>query len=300
MVRNLIALLLLVMVQDSFSQKLIIATYRYAENDRVRNITPFADYFAKTCGCEVQVKSYESVAALLTAMDQGEPSIVFINTFGYLMLREKNQNYQPSTSLQIAENKKSNYQSVMVASQVSGIKNLEDLKAKAAASSLLLVNAGSTSGNLVPRIQLASLGITDPEKSFKQVTYTRNHLLTLKQVAEGKGDVGAFSSEEYDKAVKADPGMVKKVTLLWTSDDIPLGPVVYKKELSRQQHKCLETVLLELHEKNAAALEGIKSGWTEAYPTNRFGKANDHDYENWLKKTGNATVALEIIRKFAQ
>ena len=292
--------LLLILSTFGFSQKLIIATYRYAENDRVRNITPFADHFAKTCGCEVQVKSYESVAALLAAMDQGEPSIVFINTFGYLMLREKNQNYQPSASLQIAENKKSNYQSVMVASQASGIKSLDDLKVNAATRSLLLVNAGSTSGNLVPRILLSSLGLLDAEKSFKQVTYTRNHLLTLKQIAEGKGDVGAFGSEEYDKALKADPEMVKKVTLLWTSDDIPLGPVVYKKELSRQQHKCLETTLLELHEKNPAALEGIKGGWTEAYPTNRFGKANDRDYENWLKKTGNAAAALEIIRKFAQ
>lgn len=285
---------------NCFSQTITIATYRYSDNDRTRNITPFADHFAKVCGCEVEVKSYESVSALLAAMDKGEPTIVFMNTFGYLMLRERNELYHTAAALKVAENKTSNYQSVIIASQASGIKTLEDLKVKAATSSLLLVNAGSTSGNLVPRIELATIGIADAEKSFKQVIYTKNHLLTLKQISEGKGEVGAFGREEYDKVLKMDAGMAKKVTLLWTSSDIPLGPVVYKKELSRQQHKCLEETLLTLHEKNPDALEAVKSGWTEAFPTDRFEKSTDNTYENWLKKSGNGAAALEIIKKFAQ
>jgi phosphate/phosphite/phosphonate ABC transporter binding protein len=251
-------------------QKLIVATYRYSDNDRVRNIQPFADYFAKTCGCATEVKSYESVSALLQAMDKKEPHIVFMNTFGYLMLKEKNQHYQTAAALQVASDKKSNYQSVIIANKSTGIQSLDNIKQKASNSTLLLVNPGSTSGNLVPRIQLASIGITDPESAFKKVTYSRNHLLTLKQVAESKADVGAFGSEEYEKALKMDRSITSKVNLVWTSEDIPLGPVVYPKDLSRKFSKCLEDLLLSLHEKNGEALESVKAGWTEAYPTDRF------------------------------
>ncbi len=299
--RLLFALILLLSFASAFGQgeKIIVATYRYSDNDRLKNITPFSDYLAKTCRCEVQTKSYESVGAMLEAMKNGEPSIVFMNTFGYLLLRENNSLYATAAALKVAKDKKSTYQSVIIVNKSVAVNSLEELKSKAASLSLLLVNPGSTSGNLVPRIELASQGMSDAEQSFKKVSYSKNHLLTLKEVAEGKADVGAFGSEEFDKVQKMDATLAGKVKLLWTSADIPLGPVVYKKELSKSVRHCLEEALLSLHEKNKIVLESIKGGWTEAIPADRYVKIGDHDYESWLKKA-NESAAMTIIKKFAQ
>lgn len=297
-------LLVVVIASRSFSvfaqnEKIVVATYRYADNDRIKNITPFADYLATTCGCKTEVKSYESVAAMLGGMSNGEPSIVFMNTFGYLLLRENNEQYATAVALRVAVGNKSTYQSVLVANQSTGIKTMEDLKAKSSTLSLLLVNPGSTSGNLVPRIGMAAVGMVDADQSFKSISYSKNHALTLKQVAEGKVDVGAFGSEEYTKLIKLEPTLAAKVNLVWTSPDIPLGPVVYKKDMNKKLRGCMQDVLLSLNEKNAAALESIKSGWTEAIPADRYTKISDSDYESWLKKNGNLETVMPIIKKFA-
>lgn len=296
-------LIMLVITSGSIAfaqnEKIIVATYRYSDNDRIKSIAPFADYLAAECACKAEVKSYESVAAMLEGMGKGEPSIVFMNTFGYLLLREGNEQYTTSVALRVAADKKSTYQSVIVANQATGIKTMEELKARSSTLSLLLVNPGSTSGNLVPRIGMATSGMTDAEKSFKSVSYSKNHALTLKQVADGKADVGAFGSEEYDKLLKLEPALAARVNLVWTSPDIPLGPVVYKKEMSKKLRSCMQDALLSLHEKNAAAFSSIKSGWTEAIPADRYTKVSDRDYETWLEQNGSLETVMTIIKKFS-
>jgi len=277
-----------------------ITTYQYADNDRVKNIRPFARHLAEVCGCQATVKSYPSVAALLEAMKQGKPAIVFMNTSGYLLLRQEDNNYRPAAALQLAEGAKSTYQAAIVANRARGITTLEDMAAKANGLSLLLVNPGSTSGNLVPRLGLLAAGIAQPEEVFREVNYSRNHALTLKWVAEGKADVGAFGAEEYAKLQQMEPGVAAKVNLLWMSDDIPLGPVVYHSSIPKSLRSCLETVLVNLHQQNAAALEAIKAGWTEALPANRYEKITDKDYLRWLKTQGKPDQVMPIIGQFAQ
>jgi phosphate/phosphite/phosphonate ABC transporter binding protein len=280
-------------------ETIMVATYRYSDNDRIRNIESFAHHFASSCGCSVSVKSYESVGAMLEGMDQGEPGVVLMNTLGYLLLREKNEKYQPVAALRVAPGKKSTYQSILIANKKTGITTLEQLKIKSASMSLLLVNPGSTSGNLVPRLGLASIGITDAEQQFKEVAYSKNHALTLKQVAQGIADVGAFGSEEYDKLKKAEPSLAEQVNVLWSSGDIPLGPVVVRKGLSEKLRGCLENTLIKLEEENPAALQLVKEGWTEAIPADRYVRIKDSDYEAWLKESGDLPVAMKIIKKFA-
>lgn len=292
-----VVLVLLVSVASSAQEKLLVTTYRYADNDRLKNIRPLADYLANTCGCKTETKSYESVGAMLKGMEQNEPQLVLMNTFGYL-LSPKEGAYKPVAALRVAEGKKSTYQSVVVANKATGLTTLEALKEQASSLRLLLVNPGSTSGNLVPRLGFASIGLIDADQAFKEVAYSKNHGLTLKRVAEGQADVGAFGREEYDKLLVAEPSLAQKVNVLWTSQDIPLGPVVVHKEVSKKLRSCIEETLLSLHEKNAIALEAVKGGWTEAIPADRYIRIAGKDYENWLKKNGSRETSIAIIQKF--
>lgn len=294
-----IATLLFPAVAQSQSRDtLVFATYRYADNNRIRNIEPFAKYFGGIIRNPVTVKSYNSVQELIDGMKKGETDIVFINTFGYLLLREQSRDYSIAAALHIPVGTRSTYQTAIVASTRSKITTLDDLTKTPSSVSLLLVNPGSTSGNLIPRIKLADVGIGDPERAFKSVNYTKNHALTLKHVIDGIGDVGAFGSEEYYKSLAADPNLQSQVNLLWESGPIQLGPVLFSKKISKRITDELLPALLTLHEKNRIAFEAIKAGWTEAIPADRFESVDDGYYDEVLHS--NREAAVKIIKTFAQ
>jgi phosphonate transport system substrate-binding protein len=292
------ALFFSIAAQSQTKDTLVFATYRYAENDRIKNIEPFALYFGNVVGMPVKVKSYNAVQELVAGMKRGETDMVFINTFGYLLLREQSNNYSIAAALSIPEGTRSTYQTAIVSSKKSGLLKIEDVKANAQKFSLLLVNPGSTSGNLIPRLKLAELGISDPDHTFKSITYTKNHALTLSEVAAGKADLGAFGSEEYYKALKQDPTIAERVNLLWESGPIQLGPVLFRKNLPKELAGQLQNALLSLHKNNPKAFESIKAGWTEAIPATNFQNVDDRYYEAILQ--GNVVEGMRIIKAFAQ
>lgn len=296
-IRIIILCLGIYQVQAQHHQKreYVFGTYRYADNDRVTNIEPFALFFAKSAGVSAKVVSYPSVHELLDALQKGEVDFVFINTFGYILMKERTDAYAIAAALHVNEEKRSTYQSVIVSNAATGLSSLEDLKTKDSLS-LALVNPGSTSGNLVPRLKLATLGL-DPESFFREVTYVKNHALTLRLVSEGKFDLGAFGNEEYYKALENDPSLKAKVNVLWESNPIPLGPALFKKDLPSSIRKRFIKSLLRLHGSNKAALEAIKARWTEAKHADYFQRVDDAYYSQ-LWRTGNA-AALDIIKRFS-
>jgi ABC-type phosphate/phosphonate transport system substrate-binding protein len=161
---------------------------------------------------------------------------------------------------------------------------------------LILVSPGSTSGNLVPRLKLASILEDDPEIFFLEVQYAERHDLALQNMLKEKFALAAFGSEEYYK-LGADTAKIQK---LWGSPPIPLGPVVCRKELPETLKNDLKKALLTLHEQNPQTLESIKAGWTEAKPVDRYVEVDDAYYESLIKLAGNRERAMKIIRKFAR
>lgn len=292
------AILFSAVAHAQHADTVVFATYRYADNNRIKNIEPFAEHFGGVVNLPVKVNSYNSVQELIDAMKEGQIDIAFINTFGYLLLRERSKHYSIAAALRIPTGVRSTYQTAIVSSTNSRLTSLDDLRKQRGKFSLLLVNPGSTSGNLIPRLKLATVGITEPEQFFKQVTYSKNHGLTLKEVADGKADLGAFGSEEYHKALAIDPTIASKVNLLWESDPIQLGPVLFKKDLPTKLTDRLITELLVLHDSNKPAFDAIKSGWTEAIPADKFQVVDNLYYDQVLQ--GNIEAGMRIIKAFAQ
>src|SRR5690242_942627 len=90
----------LLLAQNSLSNKqtLVVATYQYGDNPRISNIEPFARHFGEAAEVKTVVKSYPSVALLLQAMNKGEVDVAFMNTFGYLMLKEQTSAFEISAA----------------------------------------------------------------------------------------------------------------------------------------------------------------------------------------------------------
>ena len=287
-----------VISQSSLSniRKIVIATYQYGDNPRIQNIQPFATHFGEVAEFQTEVKSYSTVSDLLNAMNKGEVDIAFMNTFGYLMLREQTDAYQISAALHLPSEAASVYKTVIVANKNARIRTLENGVKNASDNLLVLVSPGSTSGNLVPRLKLASMMDGEPEPAFVEVQYRERHDFALQVALGGEYALAAFGSEEYYK-LGAD---TIKLDKLWESPPIPLGPVVCKKQLPDQLKELLQQTLLQLHEQNKAALESVKAGWTEAKPADYFMKIDDSDYDELINMAGNKERAMKIIRKFAR
>jgi phosphonate transport system substrate-binding protein len=289
----------LTLASTGFCQRseVVIATYQYGDNPRVKNLEPFAEVYGKSVKKKTRVVSYANVQKLIDAMKKGEVDIAFINTFGFLLYREQSSTFAVAASLQLPKNSERAYQSVIVSSAKSGIKTVDDLRQRTKELSMLFVSPGSTSGNLVPRLRLAELGIHS-DTVFKEVKYSNNHAATLLEVAEGKADVGAFGNEEYYKAIGTDSAIVSKVNVLWESQPIPLGPVMYSNKLTAEDVAYLLRTLLQLHRDHPQALDTIRSAWTEAKNADRFQVVNDKLYYDRLNL--NSPKAMEIIKRFAQ
>jgi phosphate/phosphite/phosphonate ABC transporter binding protein len=300
--RKRIILAFFVFIQVTvYAQSLTIATYQYADNNRIANLQPFANYVRDSLGYSVQVKSYPTVHAFLTAIRAGEVDIAFLNTFGYLLLEAGNKAYpmRPVTALQVPANAKDNYKSVLLARKALGITSIKAVKKKAGGLRLALVNIGSTSGNLMPRLALKRAGVDSIEAFFSSTVYTRNHANAIQALVKKDADIAGMGFTEWQKIQVEDRAAADGLQPLWVSEEIPLGPVLFSKSITSAIGGELLNALLQLHKKQPMALESIKAGWSEAKQATHFEPIQANYYDPFVRSIGKPKDVAGILSRFA-
>lgn len=281
-------------------QALRLATYQYADNDRIKNITPLAGYLQQQCGYTVTVKSYPTVHAFIEAIRNNETDIALINTFGYLLLEASDKKYSmyPALTLSVQEDARDNYKTCLVAVATSPITTLQQIQQYASSTRMMLVAPGSTSGNLVPRLALSSAGIPDADKQFASMEYGKTHIGALQGLLKGDADLAAMGYTEYMKLQK-DTAAQRLLRLVWLSPEIPLGPVLIHTQLSRSVQQQIVAALLHIHQDNATALESLKAGWSEAKQATHYIRIKGSYYNTFKKILGKQQDLQRILTQFA-
>ncbi len=277
--------------------ELVVATYTYSTNDRVGNLEPFSKQLSQTLGVSVHTKSYPDVAAMISGVRSGEVDVAFINTLGYLLLQLDNTTMTPVSALNVKDDASDNYKTVMIANKTSGINDEKSLLEKSEGLRISFVSEGSTSGNLVPRLYLSSLGVHNPETRFLQVSYGGDHTRTFEDVVSGNTDIGVLGSNEYFKQISKDPSLKDRIVLLWRSEEIPLGPVLVKNDLSVFDHNRIKQILFNLHIENPEVLESIKAGWSEAKQSERFIAISNSYYDRFRNFNGRSANLPAILKR---
>ncbi len=286
-------------MQVALAQNITIATYQYANNTRIDNISPLAKHLT-TLGITTQVKSYPTVQALIEAIQHDEVDIALINTFGYMLLTQSTHRNptQPCAVLTVPPQVANNYTTAFVTRYNNNIATIEALTKQAGSLRLALVAAGSTSGNLMPRLKLAGVGITNPEVQFQHFQYGGNHTTTLQLLLQHKADVVAIGSTTYFDMIK-DAAIDAQLKLLWLSPEIPLGPVLLHQRLPKTLQQQIQQSLLALHETNPAALASVKAGWTEAYQATKYIAIDTTYYQKLYQQLGDPALLQPILQQFA-
>lgn len=282
------------------AQAIVLATYQYADNNRIANITPLAKHLQAKLGREVKVVSYPTVHLFIEAIQKNEVDIALINTFGYLLLEASPTKYpmQPMLALQVPAAAQDNYKTAIVAPINSPINSLNEIKQHAPSARLMLVNVGSTSGNLVPRLSLANVGLPEAERNFKTVSYGKNHKATIDSIASGYAEIGAVGSSEYFSFISK-PENLQKIKLVWLSTEIPLGPVLVNNAMDATVKDSLRQAMLQINTDNAAALLSVKNGWSEARQAEQYISITPAYYSAFKQQLGTTEDLQRILRQFA-
>lgn len=293
--------LLLSIVHHVFPQ-IRVATYQYADNNRIANIQPFAQYLQSGYGIETQVKSYPTVHAFIDAIRNDEVDIALINTFGYFLLQAAEKPYpmHPLLTLAVSEDAKDNYKTAFLSSPSSAIKSLKDVKKAAANTRLALVAKGSTSGNMLPRLAFSYAGIRDAEQSFSKVMYAGTHARAIDAILNGEADLATMGLTEYQRYLARDSSYNSALRLVWVSPEIPLGPVLFNNKLTQEQRNIITKAFFDLNEKKPEVLASIKSGWSEAKQATKYIAITDAFYDPFRKVLGNQKDLERILRQFAE
>ena len=136
------------------------------------------------------------------------------------------------------------YYSYFVVRSDSSLSSLKDVKH----TTLGLNSIGSTSGDLIPRVELFKAGLSIANKSnFKRVVYAGSHDACLLAVINKHVDVCGMSSRNFDARLKDGTFSENQVRIIHKSNLVPPPPLAYSKSLSQGLRDKIKIATLEAH-----------------------------------------------------
>jgi phosphonate transport system substrate-binding protein len=209
-------------------------------------------YLQRKTGIRVDVVQTEAYGPMVEAMCAGKVDAAGMGPFAYVIASNKGcaeilavrgtQNGDPST-----------YKSVIATNGASGIKSLADLKARSHELTFAFNDPASTSGHLVPRAELESIGIK-PERDFKKVMFTTNHVVTALTVKAGKVDAAGMMARVIDILVAHGKLKQGELRVLWTSEPLPSEPIAVRPGLPADIKTKLQKAFFDLNKEDPALM----------------------------------------------
>ena len=165
--------------------------------------------------------------------------------------------------------KKAGYHSYLIVKSGSPYKTDEDVKGK----TLALTGASSTSGSLIPKVELGQQLNTKLSDYFGKVFYAGGHTAASLAVLEGKADVAAVADVTLDWSVDKKKFDDKTFRIIWKSSLLPLDPFAWRKDLMSDGLKeKIRNALLNIHESEhgRAFLKQTRSDSVEAVSDSNY------------------------------
>ena len=140
--------------------------------------------------------------------------------------------------------KDAGYFAYFVVRKDSGIEEFSDVKGKV----LSLNSIGSTSGDLIPQVELAKINLSTTDKNdFKNVFYAGSHDACLLAVLNKQADVCGMSSRNYEARLADKTFKKDDVRIVHKSDRVPPPPLSYSKKIPLEDRKKIQKAVLEAH-----------------------------------------------------
>jgi phosphonate transport system substrate-binding protein len=218
---------------------------------------------------EVQVEDYPDYNGVVEAMNFGQVDMAFFGPLTYVIAHHKSG--AEAIVVQLVKDKPF-YYSYIITHKDNPWNSLDELFADPASISFAFGDPNSTSGALVPGVELKNRGliVSELESKLKQVNYTGSHDVTALAVQNKDVDAGAIDSAIYDNLVGKGTIDGNLLKVVWTSEELFQYPWAVKKGTDADTVALLQQ-----------AFEGIQDEVIlKGFGISGFAKTSDADYES--------------------
>ena len=140
--------------------------------------------------------------------------------------------------------KDAGYYTYFVVKKDSELKKFTDVKGKI----LSLNTIGSTSGDLIPQVELSKINLSIKNKDhFENVFYAGSHDACLLSVLNNQSDVCGMSSRNYEARLEDGTFKEDDVRIIHKSDRVPPPPLAYSKMIPKQHRDKIKKAVLDAH-----------------------------------------------------
>ena len=194
-------------------------------------------------GFEINTIKVTDYNAAVEAMRAGRAHIAWYGGKTYIKAAEIADAEAFAAGVRPGE-KDAGYYTYFVVKKDSKIKKFSDVKGKV----LSLNSIGSTSGDLIPQVELAkiNLSITN-EDDFENVFYAGSHDACLLAVLNNKSDICGMSSRNFEARLADNTFKKEDVRIIHKSDRVPPPPLAYSTRIPLEDRNKIKKAVLESH-----------------------------------------------------
>ena len=194
-------------------------------------------------GFEINTIKVTDYNAAVEAMRAGRADIAWYGGKTYIKAAEIADAEAFAAGVRPGE-KNANYFAYFVVKNDSKIKKFSDIKGKV----LSLNSIGSTSGDLIPQVELSKINLSTTNKDhFKNVFYAGSHDACLLAVLNNQSDVCGMSSRNFEARLADNTFKIEQVRIIHKSDPVPPPPLAYSKKIPLEDRKKIKKAVLEAH-----------------------------------------------------
>jgi phosphonate transport system substrate-binding protein len=193
-----------------------------------------AEYLSRVLGMSVKTKLLDSYEDIYKEMSTGQVDAAFFGGLSYVVM-DSRTDIDP-VARPVHEDGGSTYRGVIFARRDDGINgDVSTWKGKRIA----LVSKSTTSGYLFPRWYLHEKGVKEFVGYFSRVSYAGSHDGTIREVIDGKADIGCSTDRILDRFLIKNPAVKKDLVILATSGPFPSGTLGIRKGSLDARHRDL-------------------------------------------------------------
>ncbi len=213
-------------------------------------------YLSERLGIKVEVVKGAAYSAAIEAMRAGKIDVINASPMPYLVARAK-CGAVPLVTPTNPDGTPSDYYSLFIVRPDSGLRSLEDLKARSKQLVLAFADPVSTSGHLIPRGALENVSI-NPERDLKQVIFSGSHTASVMSVKSGKVDVATVTKTTLDRMLTDGRVKAGEVVSIWQSEPLLQSVMFTRAGLPEDFRKELQAAYCDVHRARPDIWAGLR------------------------------------------
>ncbi|WP_227394912.1 phosphate/phosphite/phosphonate ABC transporter substrate-binding protein [Jeotgalibacillus aurantiacus] len=222
------------------------------------------DILTEELGRETKIDVYPDYNGVVEAMNYDQIDMAYLGPLTYVIAQERSDAKAIITQLVDGE---PFYHSYIITHTDESYETIEDLLNDPAAVDFAFGDPNSTSGSLIPSIELQDRGVYESEDDydFNTVRFTGSHDATALAVQNKQVTAGAIDSAIYNQLIESGKIDESQLKVIWESEPLFQYPWAVTAGTDEETIQTLQDAFLAIEDPEILDAFGA-SGFTEATP----------------------------------